>query len=94
MLTKIRNKISFHYKDEDNLTEANFHRLPATEPWEFYLCRSVGNSFYFASELVAQAGVIELVKSQSPAGMATSDLSVDARRSLRCAILLSGSPAK
>jgi hypothetical protein len=79
VLTKIRNKISFHYKDEDNLTEANFHRLPATEQWEFYLCRSVGNSFYFASELVAQAGVIELVKLQHTTAIATSDLSIDAQ---------------
>jgi hypothetical protein len=53
--------------------------LRASESWEFYLCRSVGNSFYFASELVAQAGVIELVKSQRPASTATSDLSMDAQ---------------
>jgi hypothetical protein len=79
VLTKIRNKISFHYKDEDNLTEANFQRLPAAEQWEFYLCRSIGNTFYFASELVSQAGVIELVKLQCPAATATSDRGTDAQ---------------
>jgi len=78
VLTKIRNKISFHYKDEGNLTEANFQRLPESEAWEFYLCRSVANSFYFASELVAQAGVLDLVKpSDDPA--AATDPSMDAQ---------------
>jgi len=32
----IRNKISFHYEDEDNLTEANFQQLPSTEALHFY----------------------------------------------------------
>ncbi len=30
VLTKIRNKISFHYRDEDDLTERNFQRLAAS----------------------------------------------------------------
>ena len=76
VLTKIRNKISFHYSDEDDLTEANFQRLPGTEPWEFYLCRTIGNSFYFASELVVQGEVIDLLKSHRDSAMA-SELGVD-----------------
>jgi hypothetical protein len=79
VLTKIRNKISFHYKDEDNLTETNFQRLPASESWEFFLCRSIGNSFYFASELVAQGGVIDLVKSRPDVGTTSAGVSADAK---------------
>jgi hypothetical protein len=56
-LSDIRNKISFHYIDEDNLVEKNFQRLSDTEPWEFYLTKMVFNSFYYASELVVAASV-------------------------------------
>ena len=73
---RIRNKISFHYSDEDDLTEANFQRLPGMEPWEFYLCRTIGNSFYFASELVVQGEVIDFLKSHRDSAMA-SELSMD-----------------
>src|SRR5882757_8685123 len=31
-LSKIRNKISFHYSDKENLTEASFQQLPQSEP--------------------------------------------------------------
>jgi hypothetical protein len=64
-LTAIRNKISFHYTDKDNLTEANFQQLPPTEPLQFYLCKTTGNSFYHAGELIAQLSAINLAKSQS-----------------------------
>jgi hypothetical protein len=60
-LADIRNKISFHYKDEDNLIEDNFQRLSDTEPWEFYLTGMVFNSFYYASELVVMGSVLKLV---------------------------------
>ena len=36
-LTAIRNKVSFHYSDKENLTETNFQQLAATEPLQFYL---------------------------------------------------------
>jgi hypothetical protein len=55
-LTDIRNRLSFHYMDDHNLTRANFQRLPETEPWEFYLSKTVGNSFHFAFELVIDGG--------------------------------------
>jgi hypothetical protein len=77
-LTAIRNAVSFHYADEKNLVEENFRRLPETEPWEFYLSRTVGNSFYFASELVIDRGVIRLAMGKSEAGAAQGDLSLDA----------------
>jgi hypothetical protein len=32
-LTRIRNKLAFHYKDEGDLIENNFNNLSATEPW-------------------------------------------------------------
>lgn len=60
-LTAIRNKISFHYTDKDNLTETNFQQLAPTEPLQFYL-GIVGNTFYHAGELVAQLSAINLMK--------------------------------
>jgi hypothetical protein len=72
-LTAIRNRVSFHYSDKENLTEANFQQLAATEPLQFYLTPTVGNSFYHAGELVAQLSAINLVKVPAPApGDATS----------------------
>jgi hypothetical protein len=66
-LTAIRNKVSFHYSDKENLTEANFQQLAASEPLQFYLTPTAGNSFYHAGELVVQLSAINLVKA-SPAG--------------------------
>jgi hypothetical protein len=78
-LTRIRSAVSFHYRDDDNLAEASFQRLPETEPWEFYLSRTVGNSFYFASELVIGGSVIGLAMAQPSGGAVPADLSHDAR---------------
>jgi len=66
-LTAIRNRISFHYRDKDNLTEASFQQLAPTEPLQFYLSKTVGNSFYHAGELVAQLTAINMMKAP-PAG--------------------------
>ena len=76
-LTAIRNAVSFHYTDDQNLVEEHFQRLPETEPWEFYLSRTVGNSFYFASELVIAGGVNGLAMRKADGG-ALGDLSPDA----------------
>ena len=65
-LTAIRNKISFHYTDKDNLTEANFQQLPPTEPLQFYLSKTNGNTFYHAGELIAQLSAINLMKAAPP----------------------------
>jgi hypothetical protein len=77
-LPDIRNNFSFHYEDENNLIEANFKRIPESEQWEFYLCQTIGNSFYFASELVVAGGVIELARKESRSGV-PSELSEDAQ---------------
>ncbi len=61
-LSAIRNKISFHYSDKGNLTETNFQQLAQSEPLQFYLTKTVGNSFYHAAELIAQLGAINLMK--------------------------------
>src|SRR5262249_40051489 len=66
-LTQIRNKLSFHYKDEDNLVEVNFQRLSETEPWDFYLSQTVGNTFYYASELVVAGSTTGLIKPRETA---------------------------
>jgi hypothetical protein len=60
VLTEIRN-FSFHYEDKDNLMETSFQSAPNSEPWEFYLGKTNGSTCYYASELVAQAGVLGLV---------------------------------
>jgi hypothetical protein len=65
-LTTIRNKISFHYSDKDNLTEANLQQLAASEPLQFYLCKTVGNTFYHAGELIAQLSAIKQTKVPTP----------------------------
>ncbi|QOZ07838.1 hypothetical protein [Bradyrhizobium sp. CCBAU 51765] len=59
-VTEIRNKVAFHYKDKDDLMEENFQRLPETEPWEFYLSKTHGNTFYYASEMVATGSALSL----------------------------------
>jgi hypothetical protein len=59
-LTAIRNQLSFHYTDKTNLVEHDFQHLSDTEPWEFYLAETVGNSFYWASELVTTASMVRL----------------------------------
>jgi hypothetical protein len=61
-LATIRNKISFHYSDKANLIEANFQQLATSEPLEFYLAKTVGNTFYHAAELIAQLSAINLMK--------------------------------
>ena len=61
-----------------NLAEKNFQATPDTEPLEFYLARSVGNSFYYASELVVSLSAINLAKTGAPPNV-TSDLSPEAQ---------------
>jgi hypothetical protein len=61
VLSQIRNKMSFHYDDKENLVEASFQQLPESEPLQFYLTQTVGNSFYYAAELIVQLAAINLV---------------------------------
>jgi hypothetical protein len=66
-LSAIRNKISFHYSDKENLTEASFQQLAQNEPLQFYLTKTTGNSFYHAAELITQLAAINLMTTL-PAG--------------------------
>jgi hypothetical protein len=61
VLSAIRNKVSFHYSDKENLTEASFQQLTQDEPMQFYLTETVGNSFYHAAELITQLAAINLI---------------------------------
>lgn len=61
LLTRIRDKLASHYVDEDRLLEASFQALADDEPWELYLSETVGNSFYYASEMVAMKAALDLV---------------------------------
>jgi hypothetical protein len=65
-LTAIRNKISFHYSDKENLTEANFQQLAESEPLQFYVT-TVVNSFYHAAERIAGLCAINLMKAPAQA---------------------------
>jgi hypothetical protein len=78
LLTRIRNNISFHYVDDNDLIEANFQRLPETEAWDFYLSEAIVNSFYFASELVVQGGLSSLSMGKPAPTVPTTDFSDDA----------------
>jgi hypothetical protein len=62
-LTKIRNKVAFHYTDKDNLTEESFQSVTDTEPLELYLTTQVGNSFYHASELIVMSTALRMAVS-------------------------------
>jgi hypothetical protein len=59
-LTLIRNGFSFHYYDEKGLVEKSFQDIPSDDSWHFYLSNITGNCFYYASELVVAAAVINL----------------------------------
>jgi len=78
-LTAIRNKIAFHYTDKDNLTEANFQRLAEAEPLEFYLTKTVGNSFYHAAELVLSLSAINLARKETGDPGRTTTMSPEAQ---------------
>lgn len=61
LLTRMRNKLSFHYVDEDGLVEASFQALPEDEEWSMYLGDVVANSFYQMSEMVVMRAAIDMV---------------------------------
>jgi hypothetical protein len=66
VLSAIRNKVSFHYSDKENLTEASFQQLAQDEPLQFYMTKTAGNSFYHAAELITQLAAISLVRLPPP----------------------------
>jgi hypothetical protein len=89
-LTDIRNQVSFHYKDEDDLVEGNFHKLGDSEPCEFYLANTIGNTFYLGSETVIARSVIDLMKPTPAPDVAPGDLSQEAKAFKRlCDIVIS-----
>jgi hypothetical protein len=61
LLRKVRNKVAFHYTDKDSLTEQSFHALSETEPLELYLTTEVGNSFYYAAEVVVMNTALRMI---------------------------------
>lgn len=68
-LTRIRNKVAFHYADGDNLIEQSFQAVANTEPLELYLTIEVGNSFYYASEVIVMSTALRMASS----GMSNDD---------------------
>jgi hypothetical protein len=59
-LTQIRKKVAFHYSDRDNLTDQSFQAVADTEPLELYLTTQVGNSFYYASEVIVMSSALRM----------------------------------
>ena len=53
---------TFHSSDKHGLVEKAFAALPPEEPWDFFLHEAVGNTFYYASELVMTRVLIDLTK--------------------------------
>jgi hypothetical protein len=70
---------TFHSSDKDGLVEKAFAALPSGEPWDFFLSESVGNSFYYASELVMTRVVIDLTNR----GAAAKDTKIAEDEALR-----------
>jgi hypothetical protein len=66
-LTKIRSKVAFHYSDDDNLTEQSFQAVADTEPLELYLTTEIGNSFYYAAEVIVMSTVLKMGTSNDQA---------------------------
>jgi hypothetical protein len=73
-LTKIRNKVAFHYSDDDNFTEQSFQALANTEPLELYLTDYVGNSFYHASEVLVMFTATRMAMASGDDAAAFSEL--------------------
>jgi hypothetical protein len=67
-LTAIRNGLAFHYTDKEDLIEGSFQHMSEAEAWEFYLSDIVGNSFYYASELVTTVAAIRLADPSAQGG--------------------------
>jgi hypothetical protein len=67
-LTLIRNRLSFHYKDDHDLVETSFQRIPEDEGWNFYLSDVQANCFYYASELVIGNGMTDHTQAAGDTG--------------------------
>jgi hypothetical protein len=65
-LSMIRNKLSFHYYDEDGLMEKSFNALPAGEPLDLFMPDAVANRFYHASELLVTLAALSPTGSYDP----------------------------
>ena len=86
-LTKIRNNVAFHYADDNNLTEKSFRSVTDTEPLELYLTTQVGNSFYYASELIVMSTALRMAVSGASNDDATAfaelcDIVIDVSRDI------------
>jgi hypothetical protein len=51
-IADIRNKLAFHYSDNDNLVETQWRQIPESDPWNYYLSKLNVNSFFYVSEMV------------------------------------------
>jgi hypothetical protein len=59
LLHKIRNTIAYHYPQAKEL-EAAFEDVREDDDWNWYVARTINNSFYLASDLVISMGVIRV----------------------------------
>lgn len=86
----LNRNLAFHYfPSQGNLAgciAGAFEATPEAEPWLFYLSETMGNSFYFASELVMQRAMFKLPE---PAGNAPFSIEHEVRETLDDVIDLS-----
>jgi hypothetical protein len=59
-MAAIRNQLAFHYRDDNDLVETHWRKIPEDDPWDFYLHNLNVNSFYYASELVITGVLMQL----------------------------------
>ena len=84
VLSAIRNKISFHYRDDANLIEENFNRVSDSEAWLDYFGERPEDNFYTIAERVVTESVISLV------AVADSDTEGNMVELARTAVRVSG----
>lgn len=58
-LSAIRNEFAFHYPDE--IMKHGFEKAMQEEKWKIYLSDTVGNSYYYAADMVAHYAMLEQI---------------------------------
>ncbi len=64
MLPHVR-RITFRYPGDYKKVDIAFQSISESHPWVFYLSKEIGNSFYYASELVIQRMMIQNIDAKS-----------------------------
>jgi hypothetical protein len=63
-LNDVRNEFAFHYSDE--MMKCGFEKAMQEEKWKIYLSDTVGNSYYYAADIVAHYAMLEQISPGNP----------------------------